>query len=326
MSNPSSINNSLYSSITDKPRYIYTFACHETEQELCQLELGELFGTSVDSGQDWLESSHWIDPDRSPFMSFGLEVWLRGDSLEAVAAQAEQIQLSGSTFKVVCLKAGESFTYEERRDFERRVGRHIRGTAHMKSPEIRLGLICTSGIWSLGLLHEPERAWLSHKQKPYNYSTGLSSRVARALVNIAVPRPADTVLLDPCCGMGNVLIEALSMGIQVRGYDINPLAIRGARVNLRHYGYDDALVSIEDMNRISGSFETAILDLPYNVCSVLPEEEQVQMLRSLRRIARRAVVVSTESLMEQLRHTEWSILKHAVTTKGTFQREVWLCE
>ncbi|PAK52892.1 TRM11 family methyltransferase [Paenibacillus sp. 7541] len=326
MSNSSRTARHLYPSTSDKPQYVYTFACHETERELCHLELAQLLGTPLKSGEDWLQTSRRVDPDRSPFVSVRLEVGLSGDSVEAIAAQAGQIQLSGATFKVVCLKAGDPFTYEERRDVERQVGRHIKGTAQMKSPEVTLGLIRTEGIWSLGELHEPERAWLTHKQKPYNYSTGLSSRVARALVNMAVPEPDNTVLLDPCCGMGNVLIEALSMGIQVQGSDINPLAIRGARVNLRHYGYDDQLVSIQDMNELSGSYEASILDLPYNVCSVLQEEDRLQMLRSLRRLARRAVIVSTEPLGEQLRLAGWNVLGRAITTKGSFVREVWLCE
>ncbi|WP_194544476.1 RNA methyltransferase [Paenibacillus sp. JZ16] len=311
--------------ISDKSPYLYTYACHETERELCLMELTELFGHEPD-GEDWLESELWVDPDRSPFLSACIDVRMTGESIEEMAEQADRIHLNNASFKVVCLKAGDRFSYEQSRGYERVVGRQITGIAQMKAPDVTLGMISTGGIWRLGLLHEPERAWLKHKQKPQNYSTGLSSRIARALVNLAVPRLSEVTLLDPCCGMGNVLIEAFSMGIAAEGRDINPLAIRGARVNLRHYGYDDNKVAIQDMNTLQGYYDAAILDLPYNLCSVFPEEEKLQMLQSLRRLSDRAVIVSTEPLYELLMSTGWKVLRHCTTRKGSFVRDIWLCE
>ncbi|MEC0204219.1 RsmD family RNA methyltransferase [Paenibacillus lautus] len=313
------------SSMCGKSSYLYTYACHETERELCLMELTELFG-HVPDGEDWLVSEQWVDPDRSPFLSACIDVRMTGESIERMAEQAGRIHLNHATFKVVCLKAGDRFGYEQSRGYERMVGCQITGTAQMKAPDVTLGMVSTGGMWRLGILHEPERAWLNHKQKPQNYSTGLSSRIVRALVNLAVPRLGGVTLLDPCCGMGNVLIEALSMGITAEGRDINPLAIRGARVNLRHYGYDDNKVAIQDMNTLQGHYDAAILDLPYNLCSVFPEEEKLQMLQSLRRLSDRAVIVSTEPLREQLMSSGWKVLRHCTTRKGSFVREIWLCE
>lgn len=307
-----------------KPTYLYTFATHETELELCRMELRALFGHEPD-GADWLESDTWIDPDRSPFVTACVEVIAADSSIERLAERAAGIPLNGGTFKVIALQAGNHQSYEELRAMERIVGGSMKGRADMKTPEHRFGLLSVQGGWKLGLLHLPRRAWHQHKQKPQNYSTGLTSRLARALVNIAAPDPR-AKLLDPCCGMGNVLIEALSMGIRCEGCDINPLAVRGARVNLAHYGYDDSIVAIRDMNTLEGHFETAVLDLPYNVCSVFPEEDQRRMLNSLRRLADRAVIVSTEPLAEQLEQAGWQVLSSCTTRKGTFERSIWLCE
>lgn len=313
------------SSMSGKSSYLYTYTCHETERELCLMELTELFGHEPD-GEDWLVSELWVDPDRSPFLSACIDVRMTGESIERMAEQADRIDLNHATFKVVCLKAGDRFGYEQSRGYERMVGCQITGTAQMKAPDVTLGMVSTGGMWRLGILLEPERAWLNHKQKPQNYSTGLSSRIARALVNLAVPRLGGVALLDPCCGMGNVLIEALSMGITAEGRDINPLAVRGARVNLRHYGYDDNKVAIQDMNTMQGHYDAAILDLPYNLCSVFPEEEKLQMLQSLRRLSDRAVIVSIEPLRELLLSSGWKVLRHCTTRKGSFVREIWLCE
>lgn len=307
-------------------KFIYTFASHESERELCRLELSELLKRVPQAGRNWVCSDRLVDPDRSPFITARMDVLWTGSTAEEVACHAAGISLGESTFKVVCLKAGEPLSYEEKRSLERLVGGSIRGKAEMKSPDVTFGLMLADGEWMFGRLQEPERAWLDHKRKPQNYSTGLSSRVARALVNISAPETAGTQMIDPCCGMGNVLIEALSMGVDIRGCDINPLAVRGARANLTHYGYSDKMVSLGDMNDLSGHFDTAVLDLPYNVCSVFPSEEKRRMLSSLRRMADRAVIVSTEPLWESLPAAGWNAIDMVTTRKGSFVREIWLCE
>lgn len=289
------------------------------------LELRELLGQEAEIGSSWIHSERKIDPDRSPFLSARMDVLLTGDTIEEIAEQASSIQLTDLSFKVVYIKAGDKLSYDEQRGVEHLVGGKISGKADMKSPDITFGLLYRYGSWLFGVCHYPERAWLSHKQKPQNYSTGLSSRVARALVNIAAPDTEGVQMLDPCCGMGNVLIEALSMGLNIEGCDINPLAVRGARVNLRHYGHSDTLVTLGDMNDLQGSYTTALLDLPYNVCSVFPLEDKLRMLGSLRKLTERAVIVSTEPLEDILQKTGWQVLGYAQVSKGTFVREVWLC-
>ncbi|MNN35263.1 hypothetical protein D3C81_1491100 [compost metagenome] len=127
--------------------------------------------------------------------------------------------------------------------------------------------------------------------------------------------------------MGNVLIEALSMVIDIVGRDINPLAIRGARINLRHFGYsDDDLVAIGDMNDIDQLYDAAILDMPYNLCSVLSDQETVDMLTSLSRFSRTAVIVSSELLEETIGKVGLRIKDQCNVKKGSFVRNIWLCE
>lgn len=309
---------------------IYTFACHESEQALCHLELKRLLGTQAVSKQAFIRSGNRVDPSRSPFIKIRLDVVAEsGDyagllsSIDSLAIQLPQ----DSTFKVIYVKEGISYTYDEQRKLERMAGERIKGTANMKEPDVTFGLMhITENKWVFGTVLFAKHIWLHHKNKPYNYSTGLSSRVARAIVNVAAPEGTQVSMIDPCCGMGNVLIEALSMGIAIRGNDMNPLAVRGARVNLRHYGYDDSLVTLGDMNKLTGHADRAVLDLPYNLCSVLPVEEQLQMLRSLGRLADGAVIISTEPLEEQLAAAGWDVEQHIQVVKGSFVRDIWLCQ
>lgn len=308
---------------------LYTYACHESEQALCHLELQRLLGTSIPPEQAYLRSSRLIDPSRSPFIKLRLEVLAENKEFLGLLADIDSLALQvpqDCTFKVVYIKEGVPYSYDEQRKLERRAGERITGTAKMKDPDITYGLMQLENTWVLGVVRYAEPIWLQHKNKPYNYSTGLSSRMARAIVNVAAPEGDAVSIIDPCCGMGNVLIEALSMGIAIRGNDLNPLAIRGARVNLQYYGYDSRLVTLGDMNDLTGHADRAVLDLPYNLCSVLSMEEQLGMLRSLGRLADEAVIISTEPLEEQLNMSGWKIQHHLQVTKGTFIRDIWLCE
>ncbi|UUZ92819.1 RsmD family RNA methyltransferase [Paenibacillus sp. P25] len=194
----------------------------------------------------------------------------------------------------------------------------------MRTPERRFGLAKDGSQWLFGELASNEAVWLKHNGKPHNYSTALSTRVARAVVNIAVPDPAGVRVIDPCCGIGTVLIEALSMGIDIAGRDINPLALRGARGNLAHFGFPD-VVRLADMRTLPGRWDTAIVDMPYNLCSVLPEEEKLDMLRSARRMADRIVIVTTEEIDAVLARAGLRIAGRCVVRKGAFARHVLVC-
>jgi tRNA (guanine10-N2)-dimethyltransferase len=304
--------------------YIYPFACHESERELCLMEQRALFGQVAEDAA-YLESPLRLPPNRSPFVQLRLDVLFAAPTLVELGELASRLELEGQTFKVRYLKSGRRQTYEGEREAERRIGARIHGIADMRAPNVTLGLLAREEDWVLGICRSAEPVWLAHKEKPNNYSTGLTTVVARALANIAVPQPEGQRAIDPCCGMGNVLIEALSMGIDIVGRDINPVAVRGARSNLRHFGYDDTdIVGIGDINELDGTYDAAIVDLPYNLCSVLLVEERRRMLDSVRRIAPRAVLVSTEPLERDFAEVGLVVMDHGTVSKGHFVRKVWV--
>lgn len=310
--------------------YVYTFACHENERALCELELGTLLvpGTDMDSDNHaYVRSNICIPPGRSPFVRGRLDVMAEADMVAGLKPAASRIDLSsGETFKVVCLKEGDDMPdYAHSRLLEKELGMCIQGKAMMKQPDVTFGLMQVNGKWLFGQWTEADRSWQTHHHKPQNYSTGLGVTLARALVNIAIPQVEGHQLLDPCCGMGTVVIEALSMGIEARGNDLNPLAVQGARINLPHYGYDPARITLGDMNDVEGFYDAAILDMPYNLCSILPDEEQLAMLTSLKRLAGRAVIVSTEWVAGHILDAGWNIDQYRTVSKGTFIRHIWLC-
>ena len=301
--------------------YIYTYAGYEDERSLRELEMRSLFGT--ESQTNILESSVEIDPSRSPFIKERIGVIFEGESMEELLEKLALFQVTGETFKVICVKNGKE-PFEKRRTIEREVGQRIKGAADIRNPQRLLAVMHVNGRWVFGDYTKSESVWFRHQQKPHSYSTALSTRVARAVVNIAIPNPTGIKAIDPCCGIGTVLIEALSMGIDIEGSDNNPVILAGTRENIAHFGFTGE-VKFKDMRDITSHYDVAIIDLPYNLCSVISPEEQLEMLQSARRFADKVVVVTVEPIDKILLEAGFEIVDRAVAKKGAFLREVIVC-
>ncbi len=307
--------------------YLYTYAYSEDESSLCALEMRSLFGEVSQSNV--MESFVKIDPSRSPFIKERITVIYKAESLEDLFIQVETLQLSGATFKVNYVKnsgqaKSEQAGFENRRAIERELGLHINGQADLRHPDRLFGVMNRDGSWVFGEYVKSESVWFRHQQKPNGYSTALSTRVARAVVNIAIPNPNGIKAIDPCCGIGTVLVEARSMGIDMVGSDRNQLILPGARENMIHFGLSGE-INLADIRDITNHYDVAIIDLPYNLCSVISPEEQLEMLQSARRLANKVVVVTVEPVDEILLKAGFSIIDRAVAKKGLFIREVIVC-
>ncbi len=307
--------------------YIYTYAFSEDERSLCALEMRSFFGDVSQSNV--LESFVKIDPTRSPFMKERISVIYEAQSLEDLYKQVETLQMNGVTFKVIYVKnrdllKNKQDEFEKRREIERKIGLHIKGKADLRHPDRLFGVMHVNEKWVFGEYVKSESVWFRHQQKPNGYSTALNTRVARAVVNIAIPNPNGIKAIDPCCGIGTVLVEARSMGIDMVGSDRNQLIIPGARENMIHFGLTGE-INLADMREITNHYDVAIIDLPYNLCSVITPEEQLEMLQSARSFANKVVVVTVEPVDGLLIKAGFSIIDRAVAKKGVFIREVVIC-
>lgn len=305
--------------------YIYNYACPDDEKSLCALEMRSFF--CMDSDYGVIESTVKIDPSRSPFMKERIDVLFEGEHIEDLIEQVKDLQIKNSTFKVMLINNDEyeKVRFEERRKIERDVGLHILGEPDLINPELLFGIMNMNGRWVFGEYHKSEPVWLQHQKKPHSYSTSLSTRVARAVANIAVPDPAGIKAIDPCCGIGTVVVEALSMGIDIIGSDLNPLILPGVRENIAHFGLS-AEVNLKDIRNVTGNYDVAIIDMPYNLCSVITPEEQLEMLQSTREFANKVVIVTIEPIDPIIESADFKIVDRCVVKKGFFVREVIVCE
>uniref|UniRef100_A0A1S2LWB9 RNA methyltransferase n=1 Tax=Anaerobacillus isosaccharinicus TaxID=1532552 RepID=A0A1S2LWB9_9BACI len=292
------------------------------------MEMRSLFGFDTKSSK--LESPIQIDPSRSPFIKERIGVLFEADSLDELERQVANLPIIKQTFKVLFILISDQpkkqkVVIEERRAIERKIGVQLKGEVDLREPERLFAITKVNERWIFGDLIISEAIWLKHQKKPHNYSTALSTRVARAVVNIAVPFPKGIKVIDPCCGIGTVLIEALSMGIDIIGSDLNPLILSGTRENIAYFGFS-TIVTKGDIRNVTDHFDVAIIDMPYNLCSVLAPEEQLEMLRSARKFAKRVVVVTVEAIDHLIGATGFKIIDRCVAKKSMFSREVIVCE
>ncbi|AMQ05467.1 RNA methyltransferase [Sporosarcina psychrophila] len=309
--------------------FIYTYTQHTDEHDLCMLEMRSFFGFDVTSTV--LRSSIEIDPSRSAFMKERLDIMYEGDNLEEISRQVEQYDLGGSTFRVVSLNTTDLDTtkkigHPERRKIEREIGLRVNGTPDLVNPPANtFGIVLLDGKWYFGKLVESESVWFLHQKKPHMYSTALSTRVARAVANIAIPHPKGVRAIDPCCGIGTVLVEALSMGINIVGRDINPRVVLGSRKNIAHFELEGT-VEIGPIAEVVDDYDVAIIDMPYNLFTHITPEEQLEILKEARRITKKVIVVTIETIDHMLEEAGFVITDRCVAKKGHFHRQVLVCE
>lgn len=310
------------------PSYLYLYSWQTNEAELCQLEMRALFG--ADTNSNILLSSVKVEPSRSPFIRSRLDVLYEANEVAEITRFAEDLELGEVTFKVVCLNSVDlgdtkKIPQDERHQVERDIALTMQAEPDLKNPDLVFGVVLNNNRWYFGHYVEGEAIWLKHQQKPEMYSTALSTRVARAVANIAIPNPEGVRAIDPCCGIGTVLVEALSMDMNIVGSDINPLVVKGSRTNIAHFGLQGD-VSKSDIAQITESYDVAIIDMPYNLFTHISIDGQFTIIKEVRRIARRVVLVSIDTIDEMVHKVGFEIVDRCIVRKGTFERQVLVCE
>ncbi len=74
----------------------------------------------------------------------------------------------------------------------------------------------------------------------------LPPKLAQILINLCGDLPKSARILDPFCGTGVVLQEAILMGYQAYGTDINERMVEYSEKNLKHFNFEGFTVEIGD--------------------------------------------------------------------------------
>ncbi|SFD48662.1 TRM11 family SAM-dependent methyltransferase [Clostridium uliginosum] len=305
-------------------KYFYSINYPVFEENLCKMEMKCLFNKIPN--EKYLFSNCYVNPSRSPFIKDMISIIYEEDSLDKIVNKVIEDKLSYDDFKVCYIKLENGdVDYKERLRSIREIGLVVTGESEMHNPKVIIGVTKVDGRWILGKYERNNYQWHIHDKKPYSYSNSISLRVARALVNIAVKNNLDYKLIDPCCGVGTVVIEALSMNINVQGCEINNNIAENAKRNLEFFGYENVITN-GDMNNIEGKYDVAIIDLPYGLFTPTTIKKQTDIIKTARKIANKLIIVTFENMDEHIIDAGFKIIDRCYVCKGKFKRYINICK
>ncbi|MFK7756967.1 MAG: TRM11 family methyltransferase [Flavobacteriales bacterium] len=310
---------------TTKFLYPYKFDYHHSE--LCKLETRQIFGEEV---KDKLVfSDREVDPSISPFMKGRFEIILCSDSYNSLlkSIQNKDIQTHGFKVEYVILD-GDANDFKERKSKLRGVGYSIFAAPDFDNPSITYAICTHKGAWYFGMFTEANNDWYKHKNKPQSFSNSIDQKIGKTLVGLASKGNTDMRLLDACCGVGTVMLEACSSGFSIDGCDIHPKACVHARANLAHYDYKSK-VYYSDIKDLDQNYDAAIIDLPYNLYSYSNETITSHIISSAVKLAARIVIVSISDIEPIIKTARLVISDFCTVEKrggSQFKRNVWVCE
>jgi len=308
-------------------KHIYTYRYDNTESELCKLESKYIL--NKEEKDRLLLSDIKIAPSSSAFIKNRLDVISFSEDYSTLIKEIKKEKICIEGFKVEYLVFdGDATEYGERLKKLKDIGYSIEGNPDYYNPTITYGLCYCEGIWCFGILIKNHFAWHKHKQKPCSYSNSIGANIAKALVNIAAKSNKETTLLDACCGVGTIMLEACFAGNNIEGCEMNWKICRDARKNLAHFNYT-ANVYRSDIKDISKKYDAAIIDLPYNLFSDATDNDILHIVVSTAAIADRLIIVSISDITNLINNIGFKISDYcSVSKRGkkTFARKIWVCE
>jgi len=101
------------------------------------------------------------------------------------------------------------------------------------------------------------------RKRPFFHPSAMPAKLARCMVNLAMPKRGDLVL-DPFCGTGSFLIEAGLLGCRVLGFDAKRRMVRGSSRNLRFFNVEFEGLGVADAKHLPlMKFDCIVTDPPY---------------------------------------------------------------
>lgn len=308
-------------------QYIYTFNYNSNESDLCKLESRHVF--DEEEKNKLLFSDIKIDPSSSAFIKKRLDVISFSDDYSALINKIKNESICVEGFKVeYVVLYGDTTEYTNRLNKLKDIGYSIEGTPDYYEPVITYALSYYQGFWYFGVLTKNNFTWHNHKKKPFSYSNSISMSIGKVLVNIAAKANKKTRLIDACCGVGTIMLEACFAGYNIEGCEINWKICKNARENLSHFNYSTKVYR-SDIKDINQSYDAAIIDLPYNLFSFADDTNILHIIESTTEIANRVVIVSTSDITNLISRAGLKTLDYCSVKKigkAKFTRKIWVCE
>ena len=172
-----------------------------------------------------------------------IDIWAISSNFDDLKEEVKRQNHNHQDFKVIYLKNPISHPdYQETLDKCKDISWFIAGSVNMSKPKHTIALTKVNDLWIIGYYHHGVPSWKKYDDKPNTFSNSLDIRLARTLINIAGENDQTKTMIDPCCGMGTVVLEGLALGYSIKGFDISRDISWKARCNLNHFGFDGMLI------------------------------------------------------------------------------------
>ncbi|NLY81390.1 MAG: SAM-dependent methyltransferase [Clostridiales bacterium] len=308
-------------------QYMYYINYQDYEADLCALEMRALFNKSIESKTFF--SDLRIDESISPYLKSRLEVLHTTTTFEDLIQRIRESKYSLEAFKVQYVPVVKLDPVNKaRKIITKSVGYAIEGFPSFDKPQIIYGVTYYEGKWYFGVVVYNTMLWKEHISKPYSYSSSLGINTAKAILNVAAKGDVFKKIIDPCCGVGTVLLEGHYSSYDITGCEIKGKVANKARENLKHFGYQGKVI-LRDIKDIDEVYDAAVVDLPYGNFSQSDEANMVNIIRHSARISKRQVFISSIDLKEKIREEGLVIVDESVVYKSKsrrFARYIWVCE
>jgi tRNA (guanine10-N2)-dimethyltransferase len=313
--------------LTLKHSYIYTFNYNSHYSDLCTLESKQIFGEEM--RDKLLFSNIQIDPSISPFIKSRFDVTLTSEDYSELIKKIKNENIHTEGFKAEYLVLeGDVNGYSDRLEKLKDIGYSIEGEPDYYSPIVTYAICHYKNVWYFGLLYKHNPDWQKHKKKPCLFSNSISINIAKTLVSIASKGNKTNLLLDGCCGVGTIMLEACISGFNIEGCDINWKACKHTRENLEFYNYS-AKVYHSDIKDLNKTYNAIIIDLPYNLTTYSDDTITSNIIESSSKISSRVVIVSTSDIESIIKKAGLKVSDFCTVEKrgkSRFTRNIWVCE
>lgn len=301
--------------------YIYETNYFENDFELYKLEMKCLFDREI---KDKMIVSEKLYPaNRSVYFRSRIDVIAYDKDQDTLITKVKKLNLEHEGFKIIFYKSDYfDDNYEEKKQLMSKIGYEIKGYPDMKNPLILLGITKYQGVYYFGYYHKNKREYEKYAHKPYSYSSGLSVNNCRSVVNIGIKDNLNLRLIDPCCGVGGILLQAKDLGLNIKGIELNELIAKNAQVNLVHFGFDKKIVDHNDMLNEIGEYDVCLLDIPYGYFNPFELEEQIKILNKAATLCQKLVLVSNTNMDDILLKSDFKVVDKAWVKKNSFIRYI----
>jgi len=216
---------------------------------------------------------------------------------------------TGGSFSLSLHQVQRSAQDIDLKTLKRRITENIltrtRAEVNTENPSTRLIGIFSEGFFLFGRLvaEAPPKGLIERKPsgRPFFHPTSLQPKLAGCMINLTRVS-AGEVLLDPFCGAGSILIEAGFLDCRAVGADIEAKMVKGARLNLLHYGVDGILFRADARKPPLNHVDAVATDPPYGRSAttkgLAPRNLLEEFLHSVVEILRRGGYLSAAASSE----------------------------